>query len=70
MWRHSSAASLERCFGLLGHGSLTSCMFLADPARGLVITQVRKTAGKRFGDWSFKFFRAIADGLLAEGDGR
>jgi hypothetical protein len=23
VWRHSSAASLERCFGLLGQGSLT-----------------------------------------------
>jgi CubicO group peptidase (beta-lactamase class C family) len=55
---------------LLGHGSLTSCIFLADPARGLVITQVRKTAGPRFGDWSLKFFRTIADGLVVEGDGR
>jgi CubicO group peptidase (beta-lactamase class C family) len=55
---------------LLGHGSLTSCMLFADPARGLVITQVRRTAGPRYGDWSLKFLRAIADGLVAEGDGR
>jgi CubicO group peptidase (beta-lactamase class C family) len=55
---------------LLGHGSLTSCMFFADPARGLVITQVRRTAGPRFGDWSLRFFRAIADGLMTEGNSR
>jgi CubicO group peptidase (beta-lactamase class C family) len=54
----------------LGHGSLASCLFLADPARGLVITQVRRSAGARFGDWSLKFFQAIADGLIVEGDGR
>jgi CubicO group peptidase (beta-lactamase class C family) len=55
---------------LLGHGSLTSCMFLADPARGLVITQVRRTAGPKYGEWSLKFFQAIADGLVAKGGGR
>jgi hypothetical protein len=50
---------------LLGHGSLTSCMFLADPARGLVITQVRKTAGPKFDEWSRAFLQAIADGSVA-----
>ncbi len=54
---------------LLGHGSLTSCMFFADPARNLVITQVRRTAGPRFGDWSLKFFGAIKDGLEAADSG-
>jgi len=54
---------------LLGHGSLTSCLFFADPARGLVITQVRRTAGPRFGHWSLEFLAAIKDGLVAEGDG-
>jgi CubicO group peptidase (beta-lactamase class C family) len=52
---------------LLGHGSLTSCMFFADPARGLVITQVRKTAGPKYGDWSLKFLQAIADGMVPDG---
>jgi CubicO group peptidase (beta-lactamase class C family) len=51
---------------LLGHGSLTSCLFLADPAWGLVITQVRKTGGPRFADWSVKFLKAIKDGMVTE----
>src|SRR5262249_28836491 len=51
---------------LLGHGSLTSCMFFADPARGLVITQVRRAAGPRYGDWSLKFLGAVAEGLVAD----
>lgn len=49
---------------LLGHGSLTSCMFFADPARGLVITQVRRAAGPKYGDHSLRFLQAIADGLV------
>jgi CubicO group peptidase (beta-lactamase class C family) len=55
---------------LLGHGSFTSCLFLADPARGLVITQVRKTGGPRFAEWSLKLLEAIKEGLVAEQGGR
>ncbi|GAC1474275.1 MAG: hypothetical protein NVSMB9_24320 [Isosphaeraceae bacterium] len=51
---------------VLGHGSLSSCIFLADLTHGLVVTQVRKTAGPRFGEWSLKFFQAIADGMTPE----
>jgi CubicO group peptidase (beta-lactamase class C family) len=49
---------------VLGHGSLSSCVFLADLERGLVIVQVRRTAGPRFGEWSPRFFQAIADGVM------
>jgi hypothetical protein len=51
---------------LLGHGSLSSCLFLADPQRGLVITQIRKTGGTRFAEWSAKFLAAIKEALVAE----
>jgi len=43
---------------------------LRRPSRGLVITQIRKTAGPKFGEWSLKFFQAIADGLVARSGGR
>ena len=49
---------------VLGHGSLSSCIFLADLERGLVVAQVRRTAGPRFGEWSPRFFQAIADGVM------
>jgi CubicO group peptidase (beta-lactamase class C family) len=51
---------------LLGHGSLTSCLFLADPVRGLVITQIRRTGGSRFAEWSVKFLEAIKESLVME----
>lgn len=47
----------------VGHGSLFSCIFLIDLDRGLVITQVRRGAGPRFGEWSRRFFETIVDGL-------
>jgi CubicO group peptidase (beta-lactamase class C family) len=50
----------------VGHGSLSSCIILADLDRGLVVTQVRKTGGPRFGEWSLKFFQAVADRILPE----
>jgi hypothetical protein len=49
---------------VVGHGSLSSCIFLADLDNGLVVTQIRKTAGPRFGEWSLKFFQAVADGMI------
>jgi CubicO group peptidase (beta-lactamase class C family) len=54
---------------MLGHGSLSSCIFLADLDLGLVIAQIRKTAGPRYGEWSLKFFQAIADGMVPESGG-
>jgi CubicO group peptidase (beta-lactamase class C family) len=47
----------------VGHGSFSSCVFLVDLDQGLVITQIRKTGGPRYGEWSQKFFQAVADGL-------
>jgi CubicO group peptidase (beta-lactamase class C family) len=58
-------------FGLhtLGHGSLTSCIFFADLDHGVVVSQIRKTAGPRYAEWSLKFFQAISDGMLADSEG-
>jgi CubicO group peptidase (beta-lactamase class C family) len=49
----------------IGHGSLTSCIFLIDLDRGVVVAQVRQQAGPRFGEWAAKFYEAIADGLTS-----
>lgn len=48
---------------LLGHGSLTSCILLADLKKDLVVVQVRRQAGDRFGDWAPQFFQAIVEGM-------
>jgi hypothetical protein len=50
----------------VGHGSWSSCILTIDLDRDLVVTQVRKTGGPRFGEWSLKLFQAIADGLAPE----
>ena len=50
----------------VGHGSLSSCIIMVDLDQGLVVTQVRKTAGPRFAEWSLMFFQAIAYGVVAE----
>ena len=47
----------------VGHGSLSSCMFQVDLERGLVIAQVRKHAGPRYGEWSARFLQAVAESL-------
>jgi CubicO group peptidase (beta-lactamase class C family) len=44
----------------VGHGSLSSCIFLIDLDRGWVVTQIRRTAGPRYAEWSQKFFQTIA----------
>jgi len=49
---------------MLGHGSLSSCIFQADLERGLIVTQVRTTAGPRFDEWSLKLYQTIADCML------
>lgn len=48
----------------VGHGSWSSCILLADLDQDIVVAQVRKSAGPRYGEWSLKFFQAIADGLV------
>lgn len=45
----------------IGHGSITQCVLRVDLDQGLVIAQVRKGGGKNFGDWSRRFFQAVAD---------
>jgi CubicO group peptidase (beta-lactamase class C family) len=44
----------------VGHGSFSGCIFVVDPEQQLVITQVRKHSGPRNGEWSARFFQAIA----------
>jgi len=46
----------------VGHGSFSACILLADLDRGLIVAQVRKAPGARYGDWSLRFFQAIVDG--------
>ncbi len=52
----------------VGHGSLFSCILRVDLQEGLIVVQVRKQAGPRFGDWSPKFFQAIADGTIVHAE--
>lgn len=44
----------------MGHGSFSGCVFLVDPEQQLVVTQVRKQSGPRHGQWSPRFYQAIA----------
>ena len=45
----------------VGHGSFSACIFLIDLDNDLVVVQIRKQAGQRYGEWSSKFFQTIAD---------
>ena len=47
----------------VGHGSFSGCVFVVDLEQQLVITQVRKHSGPRSGEWSPRFFQAIAAAL-------
>ncbi len=47
----------------IGHGSLSSCILRVDLERDIVVAQVRRKAGERFGEWSAKFLQAIADSV-------
>ena len=55
--------------GTLGHGSFSGCLFVVDPARQLVITQVRRKTGPHHAEWSAKFFRTIAE-VTSDSDAR
>ncbi|WP_165072874.1 serine hydrolase domain-containing protein [Paludisphaera rhizosphaerae] len=48
---------------MVGHGSLSQCMLMADLDSGLIITQSRSTGGPKFAEWSAKFYKTIAEGL-------
>lgn len=47
----------------VGHGSASSCIFIIDPERELIITQVRRTGGIRNGEWREKMFQAIVESM-------
>jgi hypothetical protein len=47
----------------VGHGSLSGCILMIDLDQGLVVTQVRRRCGLRYGEWSARFFETIADAL-------
>lgn len=44
----------------LGHGSFSGCILVIDPVQQLIIAQVRKNSGLRHGEWSQRFYEAIA----------
>jgi CubicO group peptidase (beta-lactamase class C family) len=46
------------------HGSFSGCVFVIDLEQQLVITQVRRRAGPRAGEWSAKFFQTVADAIV------
>jgi len=48
---------------VIGHGSLSGCIFMIDRDKDLIIAQVRRGQSERFGEWSTKFFQTIADVL-------
>jgi CubicO group peptidase (beta-lactamase class C family) len=48
----------------VGHGSFSGCIFVVDPERQLVITQVRKNSGARGAEWSARFFQTIAAAIV------
>ena len=50
----------------IGHGSLSSSILRVDLNTGLIIVQVRKEAGRRFGEWAPKLFQAAADSIVPD----
>jgi CubicO group peptidase (beta-lactamase class C family) len=44
----------------LGHGSLSSCILRADLENQLIVVQIRRQAGPRFGEWQTKFLQTVA----------
>jgi CubicO group peptidase (beta-lactamase class C family) len=44
----------------LGHGSLSSCILRADLENQLIVVQIRRHAGPRFGEWQTKFLQTVA----------
>lgn len=48
----------------VGHGSLSGCMFVIDLDQQLVITQIRRQCGPRYGEWSARFFNTISGAIV------
>lgn len=59
----SSAAANDLILGprVIGHGSATSCVLRVDLDKGLVIAQVRATAGPKYDEYLTQFLTAVAD---------
>lgn len=47
----------------VGHGSFSGCIFMIDLEQDLVIAQARRRTGPRWGEWSDRFFEAIAKAI-------
>jgi CubicO group peptidase (beta-lactamase class C family) len=47
----------------IGHGSLSGCTLLVDLDRDLIIVQVRRQAGPRYGQWFPRFVAAVVQAL-------
>ena len=65
-FREQKPGSKDLIFGehVIGHGSASSCILRVDLDHDLVVTQIRKTAGEKYGEYAEKFFMAIADGMV------
>ena len=46
-----------------GHGSISFCLLRVDRKHNLVVAQIRKAAGKNYGDWARKFCQTLADSV-------
>lgn len=47
----------------VGHGSASSCILRVDLDHDLIVVQVRKTAGPKYGEYATQFFQTIADSI-------
>jgi len=65
-FRETKPGSKDLIFGdhVIGHGSASACILRVDLDHDLVITQIRRTAGEKYGEYSEKFFTAIADSMF------
>jgi len=52
--------------GTVGHGSFSGCIFIIDLEQQLVITQVRRQNGPRYGEWSSRFLQTVAEAVKAD----
>jgi len=64
-FRETKPGSKDLILGehVIGHGSASSCILRVDLDKDLVIVQIRRTAGPKYGQYLPKFLQAIADSL-------
>lgn len=65
-FREERAGSKDLIFGprVIGHGSASSCILRVDLDHDLVIAQIRRTAGPKYGEYCTQFLETIADSML------